>query len=129
MKQTKNQTLCWLLAAAALGVGNGSAADQGGVVTAYAQVWGLQWFTNDLAANGLFPQYYKQVGGKRVAVAASDVPADTKPLTQEFELAKPGVPYTSPRTRKAAQPTLHRADMTRRGMDVYAGHFDPLAVG
>jgi hypothetical protein len=67
-------------------------------------VWGLQWFTNDLAANGLFPQYYKQIGAERVAVAASDVPAETRLLTQEFELAKPGAPYASPTTGAWAQP-------------------------
>lgn len=67
-------------------------------------VWGLQWFTNDLTANGLFPQYYKQIGQERVAVAAASVPAETKLLTQEFKLAKAGVPYTSPSTGAWAQP-------------------------
>ena len=59
-------------------------------------VWGLQWFTNDIAEKGLFPQYYKHVGEERVAVPAAQVPAETGLLTQEFKLAKPGVPYTSP---------------------------------
>jgi hypothetical protein len=59
-------------------------------------VWGLQWFTNNISAKGLFPQYYKHVGEERVAVAASEVPVETKLLIQEFKLAKPGVPYTSP---------------------------------
>jgi len=59
-------------------------------------VWGLQWFTNNISAKGLFPQYYKHVGEERVAVAVSEVPAETKLLIQEFKLAKPGVPYTSP---------------------------------
>jgi hypothetical protein len=59
-------------------------------------VWGLQWFTNDLAANGLFPQYYKLVGEERVAVAAAKVPTETKLLPQEFEPASAGKPYTSP---------------------------------
>ena len=31
-------------------------------------VWGLQWFTNDVSPKGMFPQYYKHVGEERVAV-------------------------------------------------------------
>lgn len=58
-------------------------------------MWGLQWFTNEVAAVGRFPQYYKHVGDERVAVAAADVPAETGLLSQEFTLAKPGVPFTS----------------------------------
>ncbi len=27
-------------------------------------VWGLQWFTNDISPKGLFPQYYKHVGDR-----------------------------------------------------------------
>ena len=54
-------------------------------------VGGLQWFTNDLAGNGLFPQYYKHVGNERVAVAASDVPAELGLLDQKFKLAEPGI--------------------------------------
>jgi hypothetical protein len=59
-------------------------------------VWGLQWFTNDLSPNGLFPQYYRHVGEERVAVAAADVPAQTGLQEQKFELAGRGAPYTSP---------------------------------
>ena len=59
-------------------------------------VWGLQWFTNDLSPKGLFPQYYKHVGEERVAVAAGDVPAQTGLQAQKFELAGRGAPYTSP---------------------------------
>ena len=39
-------------------------------------------------------------GNERVAVAAADVPAETQLPAQEFELAPPGVPYTSPRQRR-----------------------------
>ena len=59
-------------------------------------VWGLQWFTNDLSPKGLFPQYSKHVGEERVAVAAGDVPAQTGLQAQKFELAGRGAPYTSP---------------------------------
>jgi len=59
-------------------------------------VWGLQWSATDVAAEGLFPQYYKHVGDERVAIPASAVPVETKLLTQEFKRAKKGAPYTSP---------------------------------
>jgi hypothetical protein len=59
-------------------------------------VWGLEWFDNDITSKGQFPQYYKQIGNQRVAIAAADVPAETHLTTQEFELARKGEPYTSP---------------------------------
>jgi hypothetical protein len=59
-------------------------------------VWGLQWLTNNVAGKGLFPQYCKHVGEERAVVPEADVPAETKLLTQQFKLAKMGVPYTSP---------------------------------
>jgi hypothetical protein len=59
-------------------------------------IWGLQWSTDNLSPKGQFPQYYKHVGNERVAVAAADVPAETKLLSREFKLAEPGKPYTSP---------------------------------
>jgi len=59
-------------------------------------VWGLQWFTNTISPNGLFPQYYRHAGDERIAVAAADVPPETGLLKHPFALAKPGVPYTSP---------------------------------
>lgn len=67
-------------------------------------VWGLQWATNDLAAPGLFPQYYKHVGDERVAVPAGDVPTETGLHQQQFKLATPGVPYTSPTVGAWAEP-------------------------
>jgi len=67
-------------------------------------VWGLQWFTNDLSSKGCFPQYYRHVADERVAVAAADVPAETKLLAREFKLARPGVPYTSPTAGAWARP-------------------------
>ncbi len=59
-------------------------------------VWGLEWLNSEISPKGLFPQYFKQVGEERVAVAAKEVPAETQLPAKEFKLAKPGVPYTSP---------------------------------
>ena len=67
-------------------------------------VWGLQWFANDISPKGLFPQYYKHIGEERAAVAAAEVPSETKLLTQQFKLAKSGVPYTSPTIGAWAKP-------------------------
>lgn len=59
-------------------------------------VWGLEWPKSDISPKGVFPQYYKEVGDQRVAVAESAVPAETQLVKTQFRLAKPGVPYTSP---------------------------------
>jgi len=67
-------------------------------------VWGMQWFTNDVSQPGLFPQYYEHVGEERVVVSAAAVPAETKLLSREFKLAKPGDPYTSPAAGAWSQP-------------------------
>jgi hypothetical protein len=67
-------------------------------------VWGLEWFSSNLSPKGLFPQYYKHVGEQRIAVAASDVPAETQLPAQEFKLAARGEPYTSPSTGAWARP-------------------------
>ncbi len=67
-------------------------------------VWGLQWFTNNLAGKGLFPQYYKHVGDERIAVPASEVPPETGLHDQPFKLATAGVPYTSPTVGAWAEP-------------------------
>jgi hypothetical protein len=80
-------------------------------------VWGLQWFTNDISSKGLFPQYCKHVGEQRVAVAAADVPAETGLLTRKFELARPGKPYTSPATGAWSQPGPKRGPSTARLAD------------
>ncbi len=69
-----------------------------------SNVWGLKWSQNPISPNGEFPQYYKQVGNEIVAVAEKDVPVETKLHAQEFELSKPGVPYTSPTTGAWTQP-------------------------
>ncbi len=80
-------------------------------------VWGLQWFTNDVAANGLFPQFYKQAGEERVAVPASAVPPETKLHAQQFKLARPGAPYTSPATGAWARPGPKSGPFTARLAD------------
>jgi len=80
-------------------------------------VWGLQWFTNDLSPKGLFPQYYKHVGDERVAVPASTAPVETKLLIKEFKLATPGVPYTSPTTGAWTQPGPKRGPFTAKLVD------------
>jgi hypothetical protein len=59
-------------------------------------VWGLQWLRSDISPQGLFPQYSKHQGNDVVAVAENEVPAETMLRSQEFELAGPGKPYTSP---------------------------------
>ena len=69
------------------------------------------------AAKGLFPQYYKHVGEERVAVPPADVPAETGLLTQEFKLAKPGVPYTSPTVGAWAKPGPKLGPFTAKLVD------------
>jgi len=59
-------------------------------------LWGLKWYDGSVNCNGSFPQYFKQVGDKRVAVSASEVPAETKLKEKEFPRASIGSPYTSP---------------------------------
>ncbi len=80
-------------------------------------VWGLQWTSNDVSAPGLFPQYYKHVGEESVAVAAENVPAETKLLAQEFTLAKPGPPYTSPAAGAWSQPGPKLGPLTVKLVD------------
>lgn len=59
-------------------------------------VWGLEWSKNRISPPGVFPQYFKQDGGKRIAIAAEKVPEETGLLTKEFRKAKRGTPFTSP---------------------------------
>ena len=80
-------------------------------------VWGLQWTTNDIVAKGVFPQYYKHVGEKRVVVSAAAVPAETKLLAQEFKLAEKGAPYTSPSVGAWAEPGPKLGPFTTRLVD------------
>lgn len=80
-------------------------------------VWGLQWFTNEFASSGRFPQYYQHVGDERVAVPAARVPAETRLLTQEFKLAEMGVPYTSPSVGAWAKPGPQIGPFTAKLVD------------
>lgn len=80
-------------------------------------VWGIQWLTNAPSPKGIFPQYCKHVGEERVVVAPSEVPAGTKLHTQEFALAKPGVPYTSPKGGAWTQPGPKAGPFTARLTD------------
>ncbi|MFW5653216.1 MAG: hypothetical protein ACOC0P_04150 [Planctomycetota bacterium] len=58
--------------------------------------WGLAWVENEIAEPGHFPRYFKQVDGKRVALAESEVPDETGLQDAEFPLATAGPTYTSP---------------------------------
>ncbi|MCC7377143.1 MAG: hypothetical protein IT581_20950 [Verrucomicrobiales bacterium] len=80
-------------------------------------VWGLQWFTNDVAAKGNFPQYYRHAGDERVAVPEAQVPPETRLRSQEFELAKHGVPYISPVTGAWVNPGRKSGPFTVRLVD------------
>ena len=37
-------------------------------------MWGLQWFTKENKAKGIFPQYFKHVGDERVAIPEAELP-------------------------------------------------------
>lgn len=67
-------------------------------------IWGLQWFTNTVSPEGTFPAYFKHIGSNRVAVAASEVPEETKLHEQKFKLGAPGSAYTSPTTGAWSRP-------------------------
>ena len=79
--------------------------------------WGLQWLPNAPSPKGLFPQYCKHVGEERVVVASDEVPTETGLLRQEFKLADPGVPYTSPTTGAWSRPGPQRGPFTSRLTD------------
>ncbi len=80
-------------------------------------IWGLQWFTNEVSPPGLFPQYFKRAGGECVPVAAAAVPAETHLPRQEFRLAPAGLPYTSPATGAWTNPGPKRGPCTARLAD------------
>jgi hypothetical protein len=60
------------------------------------QVWGLEWVDGTRSGMGYFPQYFRYDGNGRHAVAASEVPAETRLASQTFPRAETGAPYTSP---------------------------------
>jgi hypothetical protein len=67
-------------------------------------IWGLEWYNNTISPRGIFPQYYKHVGEKRVAVSAADVPAETGLHGREFKHARRGDPYIAPKAGAWAKP-------------------------
>jgi hypothetical protein len=73
-------------------------------------VWGLEWFDNDIIEAGRFPQYFKKVGEQRVPVAESDVPKSL--VEKEFRRAEPGVPYTSPNKGAWTEPGAAKGPFT-----------------
>ncbi|HBF22661.1 MAG TPA: hypothetical protein DDW23_02480 [Planctomycetes bacterium] len=66
--------------------------------------WGLVWKGGGHAPHGEFPQYYKHLEGKRVAISPDDVPKETGLLSAKFLLAEPGEPFTSPPTGSWKEP-------------------------
>jgi hypothetical protein len=80
-------------------------------------MWGLEWLKSDISSPGVFPQYFKQVGEEFVTVSAADVPPETRLLKQEFKLAGPGKPYTSPTIGAWSQPGPKRGPFTVRLTD------------
>ena len=74
--------------------------------------WGLQWHGSEISPNGVFPQYFKHAGDKRLPVPATEVPAETGLLSKEFKLAGPGKPYTSPTVGAWSSPGPVRGPFT-----------------
>ena len=66
-------------------------------------VFGLQWA--GARPTGYFPEYFKQDGDKMVAVAAAEVPDETKLKAQTFAPAGQGRAYTSPTGKGSAWTT------------------------
>lgn len=56
--------------------------------------FGLEWAADH--RDGVFPEYYREADGKRVAIAASQVPAETRLAAQRFAPAGAGRAYASP---------------------------------
>ena len=80
-------------------------------------VWGLQWFTNDISPSGIFPQYFRRTEKECSPVAVAAVPAETELPSQTFKLARPGAPYTSPTNGAWAQPGPKLGPFTMRLAD------------
>lgn len=83
----------------------------------FDNVWGLAWFDGTVSRFGRFPQYYKHVGDKRLAVKAEDVPPETGLLTKEFRLARRGPAYTSPKQGAWTNPGPAGKSYTRKLAD------------
>ncbi|MDT8390308.1 MAG: hypothetical protein RRC34_07350 [Lentisphaeria bacterium] len=60
-------------------------------------IWGLEWYENEVVKAGYFPQYFRNEGAKRIPVAVTDVPVETGLVEKEFTRAKRGEPFLSPK--------------------------------
>ncbi len=74
--------------------------------------WGLVWSGRGDAPSGRFPQYFRHEEGKRVAVPAEEVPAETGLLEAAFKTAPRGEPFTSPGTGAWAEPGAAAGPLT-----------------
>ncbi len=56
-------------------------------------VWGLQWLSTNLSPKGVFPEYYQQIGERRVVVPAATVPCgdQTPPATVSTRSSGPAL--------------------------------------
>ena len=70
--------------------------------------WGLVWKDGGHAPMGSFPQYFRHADDKRVAISASEVPAETGLVQGGFRLAEPGAPFTSPELGAWTEPGPER---------------------
>lgn len=67
-------------------------------------IWGLQWASSAPGARGEFPQYFREQNRRRVAVAAADVPAETKLHERQFRTASKGQRYIRPQSAAWSNP-------------------------
>jgi len=79
--------------------------------------WGLEWAGDELGPRGVFPQYFRHVGDGCVAISPADVPPETGLLAEEFPVAGPGEPYTSPATAAWTSPGATSGPFTARLAD------------
>lgn len=66
--------------------------------------FGLRWSAPSGATLASFPEYYRQQGNTRVAVLASEVPAETQLTARTFAPAVTGAPYRAPAQGAWANP-------------------------
>lgn len=58
--------------------------------------YGLKWVNTPKNGMAYFPEYFKKVGDKMVAITVNEVPDETHLKSQNFQAARTGKPYTSP---------------------------------
>lgn len=76
-----------------------------------SNAFGLQWKDNPITIEGLFPQYFKQVGDQSVAVHPSEVPKELREL--EFPLAGTESEYVNWRDGNTTVPGNYRIDKNK----------------